>query len=544
MTPHHQMCRVRTSVLVAITLVLAAGDMASAQDWPSWRGPNDDGVTGGDAPVTWSDEEHVKWKVPIVGRGLSSPVVWGNQVFVTTAARIDASGAVVPEPAGNRPGFPGGGRGWWGPRGDDADDADRERRREEWRRRREEWQRQGNNTDPGQARGGDDPEREQRREEWRRRREEWRQRAGDGADWDEFREEWRRLHGDDGASGWGGGWWGRRRDEQQVAHRFLLLSIDKRTGTVQWQRTATEATPHEGFFPFYGSFASNSPVTDGEHVFAYFGSRGLYCYDLAGNLIWSKDLGDMNKVVQFGEGTPVVLHKDRVFVKWDHEGESFIVALDKETGHELWRADREQRTSWSPPIVVDHEGQKQVVVAGSRRVHSYDYETGDVIWEIAGIGRSQIPAPVRDGARVYVMGGLLMAIQLGNRGDLTDTDAVAWSERRAISHTVSPALFDNQLYVLNDRGILTNFDATTGELNYRQRLPGPSRFISSPVGANGKLYLSTENGRVFVLKMGPTYELLATNTLKDAVFMATPAIADGEIFLRSHDTLYCISGAN
>ena len=201
-------------------------------------------------------------------------------------------------------------------------------------------------------------------------------------------------------------------------------------------------------------------------------------------------------------------------------------------------------TSWSPPLVVDHAGQKQVVVAGSQTVHSYDYETGDVIWEVAGIGRSQIPAPVHDGDRVYVMGGLLMAIQLGNRGDLTGTDAVVWSERRAVSHTVSPALYDNQLYVLNDRGILTNLDATTGELNYRQRLPGPSRFISSPVGVNGKLYLSTEDGRVFVVKMGPRFELLATNTLKDAVFMATPAIADGAIVLRSHDSLYLISGAD
>lgn len=520
---------VRFAGVVAVPMMVAGADVVTAQEWASWRGPANDGMTSGDAPVTWNGEEHVKWKVPIVGRGLSSPVVWGNQIFVTTAVKIDADGAIIPEPPESRPGFRGGDGGGWGPGDWQGQDGGRGGDDGDWQRRREEWLR-------SRGSGGDtDGDRERRREEWRRRRAASEGQAPQGPG--------QRRGGGDG-QGRGGGWWGHRNSEPQVAHRFLLLSIDRTTGAVMWERAATEATPHEGFFPFYGSFASHSPVTDGAHVFAYFGSRGVYCYDLDGNLVWSKDLGQMNKIMQFGEGTPIVLHEDRVIIKWDHEGESFIVALDKATGKELWRTPRDEFTSWSPPLVVEHDRQKQVVVAASRKVRSYDFETGDVIWEVAGLGQNQIPAPVHQGDLVYVMSGFmgpnLMAIRLGNQGDLTDTDAIVWSETRALSYTGSPVLFDDQLYVLTDRGILTNLDATTGAMHYRERLPGPASFKSSPVGVNGKLYLSSEDGRVFVVRMGPTFELLATNTLEDAVFIATPAISGGEIFLRSHDSLYRI----
>ena len=192
------------------------------------------------------------------------------------------------------------------------------------------------------------------------------------------RGDWPRRRGSDGQDR-RGGWRGWQGDSgPQAAHRFLLLSIDKTSGTLLWERTATEATPHEGFHPNYGSFASHSPVTDGEHVFAYFGSRGVFCFDLDGALVWSKDLGRMTKILGFGEGTPLVLYKDRLIIKFDHEGESFIVALDKATGEELWRAVRDEITSWSPPLVVDHEGRTQVVVAATRKVRSYDLETGEV----------------------------------------------------------------------------------------------------------------------------------------------------------------------
>ena len=474
--------RIRSSAVVMLIGVglIAGVPTAAAQGWPSWRGVADDGMAHGDAPLTWDATENVKWKVAIPGRGHSSPVVWGNQIFVTTSIPIDSGSASTQTSARRgRAANAGGDGGGVHPTG-----AGR-----------------GRPSSGGHPGGGQSP----RRGGWS-------------------------PHGDSGP---------------QTAHRFVLLSIDKTTGEVLWERTATEATPHEGFHAQYGSFASNSPVTDGEHVFAYFGSRGVYCYDLDGTLIWKQDLGQMRKFLQFGEGTPLVLHDDRLIIKRDHEGESFIIALDKSTGEELWRTARDEITSWSPPLVVEHQGRTQVVVAATTKVRSYDVETGELIWEVAGLGRNQIPAPVHQGDTVYVMSGFiapnLMAIRLGAQGDLTGSDAVVWENRQANSYTASPVLHAQQLYVLTDGGVLTNFDAATGAVHYRERLPGPSNFKASPVGVNGKLYLASEEGRVFVVKMGPEFEVLAINAIEGATFVTTPAIVDGEIFLRSQDSLYCIS---
>ena len=464
--------------VVAVAVLCMGAAALDAQDWASGRGPENDGMSRGDAPTVWDESANVTWEVAIPGRGHSSPVVWGNQIFLTTAVPIGPATAPGPAATGGRPGRV----------------------------------RNGGGGHPGGLPSG----------------------RGTGG-----------VHPGGGQDGHRGGWSPHGDSGPQVAQRFLLLSLDKTTGNLLWERTATEATPHEGFHAQYGSFASHSPVTDGEHVFAYFGSRGVYCYDLDGQLIWKKDLGQMRRFLQFGEGTPIVLHDDRVIIKADHEGESFIVALNKATGDELWRVARDEMTSWSPPLVVDHEGRRQVVVAATQKVRSYDFETGELIWEVAGLGRNQIPAPVHQDDLVFVMSGFiapnLMAIRLGGHGDLTGTDAIVWSNRQANAYTPSPVLFDNQLYVLTDSGVLTNFEATTGDVHYRQRLPGPANFKASPVGVNGKLYLSSEEGQVFVVKMGPEFELLATNVLEDAIFVATPAVAGGEIFLRSENSLYRIS---
>ena len=466
----------RSSAVLAMILGIGLlARPATAQDWPSWRGPDENGMATGDAPVTWGDSEGVTWRTAIPGRGHSAPVVWGNRIFVTTAVPIGSqlAGGTNAPPRGRQPGARVGGH----PTG-------------------------GGQPGPGHSAAGRRP----------------------GGRWS--------PHGDSGP---------------QSEHRFVLLAIDRSTGDVVWERTAVEATPHEGFHAQYGSFASSSPVTDGEHVYASFGSRGLYCYDFDGQLIWQTDLGQMRKFLQFGEGTPLVLHADRLIVKFDHEGDSFVVALDAATGDQLWRVGRDEITSWSPPLVVEHDGRTQVVVAATQKVRSYDFDTGALVWEAAGLGRNQIPAPVHHGDVVYVMSGFiapnLMAIRLGGQGDLTNTDAIVWSNRQANAYTPSPVLFDGQLYVLTDGGVLTNFDATTGEVHYRQRLPGPSNFKASPVGVNGKLYLASEEGQVFVVTMGPEFELLATNTLDGAVFIATPAIGGGEIILRSQDALYSIGRA-
>ena len=434
---------------VLIGGVLAAGlaaqspsGEAAPHNWPQWRGPATTGVAPGDAPLRWSDTSNVQWKTPISGRGFSSPVVWDDRIFVTTAVPTGAKAAASG----------GGGRGGAG--------------------------------------------------------------GGSGAN---------------------------------LEHRFEVLALDRETGRVVWQRTATVATPHEGYHRQYGSFASNSPVTDGTHVWASFGSRGLYCYDMEGTLVWKKDFGvKLQMRLQFGEGTAPLLHGDRLFMNFDHNGDSFIVALDKRTGREVWRRDRAEVSNWSMPLVVEHGGRRQVVVSAPTRTRAYDYDTGRLIWEAGGLGRNTVPAPVQFGDLVFAMSGFrnpkLMAIRLGGTGDVTGTDAVVWSTTRGTSYTPSPLLHDGMLYVLTDSGMLSNFDARTGKPHYQQvRLPKPYNFKASPVMAGGKIYLATEDEDVVIVKPGASFEVLATNTLTDESFIATPAVAKGDLFLRSRTALYRIS---
>ena len=223
-----------------------------------------------------------------------------------------------------------------------------------------------------------------------------------------------------------------------------------------------------------------------------------------------------------------------------------MVALDKRNGKELWRAARDERSSWSTPLAIEHGGRTEIVVSATNKVRSYDPETGKVLWESAGLGSNVIPVPVYQNGMVYVMSGhrdpKLMAIKLGKQGDLTGSDAIVWSHTRGVPYTASPVLYDNKLYVVTDNGMVSAFNATTGEPYYAQtRLPKSYNLKASPVGANGKLYLATEDGDVVVLKMGEKFEVIATNTLTDQVFIATPVIAAGELFLRGQNTLFCIS---
>ena len=332
-----------------------------------------------------------------------------------------------------------------------------------------------------------------------------------------------------------------------VEHRFVVMAIDRQTGKTHWERTATTAVPHEGYHRVYGSFASNSPVTDGTRVYAFFGSRGLFAYDIHGKEIWKKDFSvPMNMRLQFGEGSAVVLNDGRLYTLFDHEKGSFLAALDAASGKELWRTPREEKSNWSTPLVLEHAGRKQIVVSASERVHAYDIETGKSIWQATGLGMNTIPQPVQSGDTVIVMSGYrnpnLLAIKLGRTGDLTGTDAIAWTTTRGLWYTPSPVLHENKLYVLTDTAQLTCFNATTGEAHYQQmRFDKPYNIKASPVGANGKLYISTEEGDVAVVRMGEKFEVLATNTLADQSFIAAPAVAGGDLFLRSRTHLFRIS---
>jgi outer membrane protein assembly factor BamB len=445
---------IHLTILLVGAYALIPAQVSNQAHWPQWRGPFFNGMAHGDAPTNWSDTSNVKWKTEIPGKGHSTPVVWGDRIFLTTAIPTGKPAPAEPTPSANPPS---GGQG-------------------EGRR--------------GRGAGGD--------------------------------------------------------TAPQAEHKFEVLCLDRKSGKIIWQRTAKIAAPHEGYHRVYGSFASNSPVTDGQHVYAFFGSRGLYAYDFNGKLIWENDFGVQMKIkLGFGEGTAPLLDGNRLFLVFDHEAGSFMVALDKRTGKELWRVPRDEATSWSTPLAIEHAGRRQVIVAATTKVRSYDPENGKVIWEVAGLGGNVVPVPVYQNGIVYVMSGFrdprLMAIKLGKEGDLTGTDSILWSQTRGLAYTTSPVLHENRLYFVTDSGLVTALNATTGEPHFAQmRLPKPSNVKASPVGANGKLYLATEDGDVVVFRMGEKFEVIATNTLADQVFIATPVIAGDNLFLRGQNTLFCI----
>jgi len=342
---------------------------------------------------------------------------------------------------------------------------------------------------------------------------------------------------------------GRRRGPPNVSTSNLfsydVFALRRSDGEILWRRTARREKPHEGRHPT-GTYASNSAITDGKRLYAYFGSRGLYAYDLDGELLWEKDLGEMRTRFSFGEGSSPALWGDTLVVIWDHEGNSFIVALNTETGEELWRVDREEQTSWTTPLILDSGDGVQVVTTATRQTRSYDLETGELLWAARGVTNNAIPTPVEANGIVYVtsgfMGNALRAYRL--------TDALAsgpdgatpiWEYDQDTPYVSSPLLYDGRLYFLkSNNAVLSVLDADTGEPVYtRQRVEGLTNVYSSLVGAAGRLYITDRKGHTVVIKSGDEYEVLASNTLDDA-FDASAAIVDNEIYLRGAN-LYCIA---
>ncbi len=441
----------RTAAVMAC-LVTMSGTSGLAQEatdsdrfWPQWRGPLGTGVAPhGEPPVEWSESTNVRWKVEIPGRGSSTPVIWGDRLFVLAAV----------------------------PTGEEV-----------------------------RSRGG------------------------------LLTRVRRRFMGGSPAT---------------HVQQFRILALDRRDGHVIWERVALEELPHEGTHQT-GTFASPSAVTDGEVVCAFFGSRGLYCYDLDGRPLWETDLGDMQIRMGFGEGASPALYRDLLIVLWDHEGDSFIVAFDKRTGRERWRTPRDEMTSWTTPLVVEHGEGAQVVTSATNAVRSYDVETGRLLWQDEGVTLNAIPSPVAADGVVFVTSGFrgsrLAAIDLSAAtGDIRGSAAVLWSVDRDTPYVPSPLLHDGLLYVLkSNSGVLTSFDARTGQRRYGpERLRGVRNVYASPVIADRRLYVTSRDGTTVVLAAGPTFEVLATNTLDDG-FDASPAIVDGEIYLRGQRYLYCIA---
>jgi outer membrane protein assembly factor BamB len=335
------------------------------------------------------------------------------------------------------------------------------------------------------------------------------------------------------------------KSEKKGAFKFDFVCMDRNTGKILWQKTACEEVPHEGHHET-GSFASNSAVTDGQYVWASFGSRGVHCYDLDGNHKWSKDLGKMNIARGFGEGSSAALAGNALIVVMDHEGDSVIYALNKDTGDILWQKDRDEATSWATPLPVEVDGKLQVITNATNFTRSYDVETGDIIWQCSGQTRNAIPSPVSGFGKAYCISGFrgsaLKVIELGRTGDLSGTDAVAWEVDRDTPYVPSPLLYGDKIYFLSvNNPILSCYQAETGKPNFvAQKLDGVNGFYASPVGAAGRVYLPAWNGVTLVIKNSDTYEVLASNKLDDR-FDASPALVGNELILKGKKYIYCIS---
>jgi outer membrane protein assembly factor BamB len=407
--------------------------------WPMWRGPHGIGTsTTANPPIEWSETRNVRWKVEIPGRGHSSPIVWGDRVYVTTAVPVGVTGDAQHAPRGSVP--------------------------------------------------------------------------------------------------------------QRGVHQFVVMALDRKTGKTVWRHVAREQEPHERSHVDNGTWASPSPFTDGERLYAYFESFGLYAYDLNGKLLWEKDFGDKKMRQEFGEGSTPALFGNTIVVVWDHlGGESFVIAVDKRDGKELWRQPRKEIDTWATPLILNVNGRPQAIVPAMERVRSYDLATGEVVWESKGLTMNPIPSPVHDDGLVFLMAGFrgndLKAVRVADaKGNIDGTNAIVWSFDRDTPYVPSPVLTDGVLYFLkSNSGILSAFDAKTGKPHYQnQRLEGAPNVFASPVAARGRIYFPGQDGGTVVIKSGPAFEVLATNTLDDG-FDASPALVDNEMFLRGRKFLYAIA---
>jgi len=428
---------------VAFAVAFADFGTEKQSNWHHWRGPEINGVSRtANPPTTWSEQENVKWKVAVDGKGTSTPIVWGDRVFLLTA--IDTK-----------------------------------------------------QVDPTLSKPEDQAERPF------------------GITY------------------------------PNTTYEFVVICLDRHTGKEIWRRTAADKIPHQGHHGD-NSFASASPTTDGKRLYAWFGSVGIFCYDLNGDLLWKRDLGTVETRLSFGEGSSPVVHGNRVVINRDNESDSKITVLDAGTGDFVWQEQRDEPSAWATPLIVEHGGRTQIITNASNRVRSYDLVDGELNWECGGQMGNVTPSPVRFDNVVICMSGYkgysALALPLDSQGDITESEKIAWSKNRATPYVPSPLLYDDLLYFnQSNDAILSCLNARTGEAEISPtRIPKIRGIYASPVGANDRVYVTGRDGATVVLRHGNRFEVLAENQLADG-FDASPALVDNQLLLRGRSYLYCIS---
>lgn len=411
------------------------------QNWGQWRGPLGTGVAPrANPPIEWSETRNIRWKTALPGKGHSTPIVWRDRIFVTTA---------VPTGEAFKPRY---------------------------------------SMAPG-------------------------------------------AH-----------------DNAPVTHRqqFVVVCIRRSDGAILWQHVVREVLPHEGAH-FTASLASNSPVADARCVYAFFGSNGLFCHTHDGKLLWKCDFGLMQSLHGHGEGASPAIHGNVLVVNWDHEGQSFVTALDKRSGKQLWKVQRDEPTSWATPIIVTVRDKPQVIISGTNRIRGYDLATGAVAWQCGGLSSNIVASPVAANGMVFAGSSYdkraLLAIRLDQTsGDVSDSEHVAWSRLRGTPYVPSPLLYDDSLYFLTHyQGVMTRVHSDTGlDRPGSFRLSGIHDVYSSPVGAADRVYVTDREGRTLVFRHAEDPKVLALNSLDDT-FSASAALVGADLILRGERHLYCIS---
>ncbi len=435
--------------IAILLLTVAAGAVVSANDWPQFRGKDAAGVAAGTAvtPIQWrlSPDTGIAWKTAIPGLSHSSPIVWGDRVYLTTAVAAEGKPRIV------------------------LGDV---------------------------SKSGIDPATDTGRHAWR------------------------------------------------------LIAIDKASGKIAWDKVAHEGTPRMKRH-VKASHASATPATDGRTIVALMGSEGLFAFDMNGNQKWRADLGVMDvglvddPGMQWGPASSPVIFGNMVLVQNDRHKNSFLAAYDLATGKELWRTAHEEYPSWATPAVIRTAARTEIVTNSGQYIRGFDPATGKELWRLSDT-RTQVkvPTPIAAGDLVIVTGGYppggrpIYAIRPGGTGELSEK-ALAWKTERGAPYTGTPIMYNGLLYALTDNGILSAYEPKTGERIYQQRVASGSGFSASPVAAGGRLYLASEDGDVYVVKAGRTYELLATNPMGESL-MATPAISGNTIFIRTLTSLVAV----
>ena len=434
--------------LISVTAI------ADDQHWPSFRGPSASGIAEGyPTALRWDVEEgeNVAWSIPVPGLSHSSPIVWGDRLYLTAAISAEE----------------------------------------------------------------DDPE----------------LRVG--------------LYGDIISV------------EKQDPHRWMLYAIDKHTGEIEWEAMAHAGIPKSKRHP-KSTHANATPATDGKRIVAFFGSEGLYCYDMNGELLWKKDLGTFHSgfyVVadtEWGFASSPIIHEDVVIIQCDTLQQAFVAAYDANTGEELWRAERDEVPTWSTPTIQPMGKKTRVIVNGFKHIGGYDFKTGKELWRLTGFGDVPVPTPIIAHDLIFIndahgRAAPIYAVRADAKGDITlegpgerSNKYIAWSKRRGSSYMQTPLVYGDYLFTCRDNGSLSCYDARTGELHYTEKIGRTGLgFSASPVASGGKLYFTSEEGDVVVVEAAPTFNILAENTLGELA-MATPAISEGTIYFRTKRKLLAI----